>query len=89
MSTTFSPLSVYRKTFRRSRASNSKANSSNRPEIKLFRDLLPVLFICIFEEDQIKTEGTIVSTFFSGTQTQVTSKSMDRCGLDSNSSEIL
>ena len=38
------------------------------------------LVTCKFEEDPIKTEGAIMSTFFSGAQGQVTPKSSDGCG---------
>ena len=53
-STIFSQLYVHGKRFRRSRASNSKANSSICPEIELVRDFMPVLVTCKFEEDSIK-----------------------------------
>ena len=37
------------------------------------QDFMPVLVICKFEEEPIKTEGAMMSTF-SGTQGQVTPK---------------
>ena len=43
VSTTFSPLQVYGKIFRHSRASNSEANMSILPHIELVRDFMPVL----------------------------------------------
>ena len=91
VSTTFSPLSVYGENFRRSRVCNSIANRPIWPEIKLVPDFMPVLVICKFEEDPIKTEGAIdrIHNIFSDAQGQVTPKSMDGYGQNSNSSEIL
>ena len=65
-------------------------NSPLWPETELVQDFNPVLIICKFEEDLIKTEGTVVSiTFFSGAQGQVSPKSMDGCGWNLNLSKIL
>ena len=90
ISTTFSTLKVYREKFQHSRASNSKRNSPIWPEFEIVRDFMPVLLTCKLAEDPFKTKGAIMSTtFFSGAQGQVTPKSMDRCGRNSNSSEIL
>ena len=61
---TFSPLYVFGKNFRRSRACNSEANSPIWPKITLVRDFMPILVTCKFEE-LIKNEGAIMSiTFF-------------------------
>ena len=78
------------KHFWRSRASSSKANSPIWPAIKFVLDLTPAPTTCKFENDPIKTEGTIVSTtFFSGAQRQVTPKPTGGYGQNSNSSQIL
>ena len=34
------------------------------PEFELFRDFMTVLSTCIFEEDSIKSQGTILRTTF-------------------------
>ena len=49
---------------------------------------MTVSVICNFEEDPIKIEGVIVN-ICSGAQGQVTRKSTDWCGRNSNSYEIL
>ena len=43
--------------------SDSKANSPIWPKIKLFRDNMPDLLTCKFEEDPIKNEGLVLSCF--------------------------
>ena len=45
--------------FQRSRASNSKVNSSIWPEIKLIRYFISVLIICKYEEDLIKMKALL------------------------------
>ena len=52
--TTISPIQVYWKTFRSSRASNSKVNSLIWPLIELVRDFMPVLVTCKFDKDRSK-----------------------------------
>ena len=65
VSTTFSPLWVYGKIFRRSRASTSEAIIPFRPDVEFVRDFIPVLVTGKMEEDLIKTwRGAIVSTTF-------------------------
>ena len=59
--------------FRCSRAGNSEVNGRPWPELELVRDSMTVLVICKFDDDQ----------------GQVTPKSMDGCGRNSNSSEML
>ena len=69
---------------------DSTGNSLLWPEMELDQGFMSVLVICKFEEDPLKSEGIIVSSsFFSGAHGQVTPKSMDGCGRNSNSSEIL
>ena len=55
----------FSKSIRPSRAGNSHANSRNWAKIKLVRDFMPVLIICMFDEDLIKTEVGMVQTTFS------------------------
>ena len=71
-----------------SKACNSEVNSPLWPEMVLVQDFMPVLVVCKFEEDPIKTEGAIMSIFFSSAQGQVTRKSMDGCVQNSNSFEL-
>ena len=48
-----------------SRASNSEVKSPIWPEFKHVRDFMAVLVTCKFEDDLIKSEGTILLTTFS------------------------
>ena len=77
------------KPFRRPSACNFEANSPIWPEVELFQAFMLILIICKFIKDPIKTEGAIVSNIFSGAQGQITPKSMDECGRNSNSFDIL
>ena len=59
-------------------------------EMQLVQAFMPVLVICKFEEDPLKTEGAIVSTiFFSSAQGQATRNAMDKCVRNSNLFELL
>ena len=54
------------KSIRLSRAGNSHVNSQNWAKIKFVQDFMPVLFICKFDENQIKKkEVAIILTTFS------------------------
>ena len=77
--------------FKHSRALNSKANNPIWPEFELVRDVMPVLVICQFHKDPIKTKqpklrtGSNLFFFFSFflfffTQGQVTPKWKVRSG---------
>ena len=61
VSTTFSPLYVYGKIFRRSRASNSNGISPIWPKNKHVQDRLPALITSNIEENPIKYEGAVQS----------------------------
>ena len=61
---TLSPLYVNGKNLRRSRASNSKANSPIWPKIKIVRDFMPFLINCKLEEDPIKMKALLCSQHF-------------------------
>ena len=58
-------------------------------EMELVRYFMPVLVACKFEEDPITVEGAFVSKKFFPALRQVTLKSKDGCGRNSNSSETL
>ena len=51
--------------FCRSRERNSKPYSLILPKFKPHQDLIPVLIICKFDEDLIKSEDAIDRTTFS------------------------
>ena len=53
------------KSMRPSRAGSSRANSRKWVKTELVRDFMPVLIICMFDEDCIKNEVAIVWTTFS------------------------
>ena len=63
---TFSPLAleVYGKKFQCSRAKRSTVNSLIWPEFELVRDFMPVLVICKFDDNRIKSEGARVDIVF-------------------------
>ena len=60
--TRFSPLYVYGKFCKRSRAANSAVHGRIWPKFKLVRDFMVFLLTCKNEEDLIKTEGARVLT---------------------------
>ena len=66
--TTFSPLQVFGKIFRRSRASNAKATNPTWPEIELVRDYMAVLVTRKFKEYPIKNEVVTDPMTFSHNQ---------------------
>ena len=79
--------------FRRSRAANSSVLGRIWLKFELVRDIIDVLVICKYEEDQIKNEGPRVLTrlyyFFSDAQGQLTPKSAAEFCPNLNSSKLL
>ena len=80
---------VHEKHFRRTKASNSKANSQIWPKTELVQDLMPCFIMQVWRRSDQNWRHYRVHNIFSSTQGQVILKSMDGCGWNSTLSEIL